>query len=469
MIATQPEAELRARPARVVVRLPEWSALEPSMQGPGRVLMGQSFESAPALRSRASELDRAGVVTIRERIDGFVIETRSFVGRVSLGRLDITIVPKISWGRWLTLANYAYRLRDVIRSGQLEVGLDSASLQDLVVMQLVAEARDLLGRGLHREYVRRRAPLATPRGRVDFQRIARLGGIDEPAIPSRFTLRSDDSAINRALLAGLRLAESSTPNRGLRSDARRLAHELQRTVAPSPLSRELLQAAEIAVDRRTRRYEPALRLIGLLVEGNSVTLDDDPGEPTIRIPGFALDMNRIWQRLLARVLREWMPGVEVREELSLRAIYRNNPDRPYRRRVPQPRPDFAAFANGKLLGYLDAKYRDLWQQSLPREMLYQLSLYAMAQGRGTTAILYPSDTPLAVEQRLDIHDPLSGSTRASIALRPVLLDALERLIIAAPTHGRGQARLEFAQGLVGETERLTTGIVTRSAAATSLP
>ena len=407
-----------------------------------------SFGRDAAARARAAELDRAGVVSITERLDGLAVETRSFIGRLAVGPVEITIIPKIAWGRWLTLVRYALRLRSIVWSERLDVQLDTLPLEDLIIMELLREARDLLARGLHREYERYREQLASPRGRVDFQRIAKRGGIHDAAVPCRFTNRSDNSPLNRALAAGLRFAAGRAADRRLRFDAQRLAQELERTVSSSRLSIELLDEACAAVDRRTRRYEPALRLIQLLYEGDSITLEDEPEHPTIRLRGFAIDMNRIWQQLLARVLREWTEGVDVREEFAIKGLFQHDPMYASRARVPRPRPDFAAFHGGKLLGYLDAKYRDLWERGLPREMLYQLSLYAMAQGHGVATILYPTDASDAVEQRLNIHDPLIGTVRASVALRPVPLRALDRLIDAPLSSARMKARQAFAHSLL---------------------
>ena len=83
-----------------------------------------------------------------------------------------------------------------------------------------------------------------------------------------------------------------------------------------------------------------------------------------------------------------------------------------------------------MIALLDAKYRDLWEKPLPREMLYQLSVYALSRPGNdrTAAILYPTVDSTASEQVLSINEPLYGVGKARIVLRPVKLMKLNELI-----------------------------------------
>jgi 5-methylcytosine-specific restriction enzyme subunit McrC len=442
---------VRALDELVAVRMPEWSSVGPETPEIGGLLRGLSFDGYPRARSQAAKLARAGVVDVMEGRHGLHVGSRSFIGRLRLGPLDLTVVPKIEWDRWLVLVTFALRLRGLLRGDRIDASrLNDLALRDLVFLELLAEVRELVGRGLHRDYVSRRASLPSPRGRIDFRRIAGAGGLTGAELPVRFTRRSDDSMLNRTLLAALRYMAARAADIGLRSDAARLARELDRSVQRVLLDGALVEAARLAVDRRTRHYLPALTLIELLLNGESISLDDAGQPRTVEISGFAIDMNVIWQRLLGRVLTEWSEGFMIQEESRLQHVFRRNPTHPYRRRMPTPRPDFAAFRGNHLLGYLDAKYRDLWIRSLPREMLYQLAVYAGAQGGGVVTILYPTDSGEAREQRIDLHDPTAGERRATVALRPVRLSELEALILAPVTETNRARRAGFALSLVGQ-------------------
>jgi 5-methylcytosine-specific restriction enzyme subunit McrC len=97
---------------------------------------------------------------------------------------------------------------------------------------------------------------------------------------------------------------------------------------------------------------------------------------------------------------------------------------------------------------LDAKYRDLWENPLPRDMLYQLALYAMSYQGGVATILYPTSHAEAAESRIEIRGPKSGERRALVRLRPILLDRLARLVSAKPSPAVLRERRSFAREVV---------------------
>ena len=179
-----------------------------------------------------------------------------------------------------------------------------------------------------------------------------------------------------------------------------------------------------------------------------VSLHGAPQEP--RLPGFLFDMNRFFQRLLGRFLRENLPDHRVQEEKAIKGMMAYAPEfNPRACRAPAPRPDYCVKTKeGKTL-FLDAKYRDLWSEDLPREMLYQLAIYALSQrppGRAT--ILYPTMNSAARDSVVRIYEPSSGNSRAEVVQRPVNLARLAALVTPGPGIYEARQRQEFASQLL---------------------
>lgn len=168
------------------------------------------------------------------------------------------------------------------------------------------------------------------------------------------------------------------------------------------------------MDRTTRPYEPAMSITRILTEASGLSLSGETGP---RLPGFLFDMNRFFQALLGKYLADNLPDLTVRSEHRLKGMFAYLPGwNPCRQQAPVPRPDFLVAKGTQVLAILDAKYRDLWENPLPRDMLYQLAIYAMIHEGGASTILYPTTQAQATEARIEVRDPLGGGRRALVAL-----------------------------------------------------
>ena len=125
--------------------------------------------------------------------------------------------------------------------------------------------------------------------------------------------------------------------------------------------------------RLNSQYQPAIDIIILLMGSGGALLDGE--NTTVPIPGFLFDMNVLFQNVISRFMHENATGCDVLDEYSLKGMMSYAPDfNPNNRKSPLSRPDFMIKKDNEIIAILDAKYRDLWINRLPREMLYQLGL-----------------------------------------------------------------------------------------------
>jgi len=437
----------------VSITLCEWSTLSPQNC---EQLQGFGFSGPAGHPQVVGQLNASGMLRLTELRDGLEVSSFSHVGRVRVGNLNITVLPKLKAASLLRLLRYAYGFRRLEFISDSTHFVDQCGFEDLLISQLNLEAREIISRGLQKSYVRQNERLSTPRGRIDVNRLAVDGATLTATLPCQHFPRIEDTMLNRVLLAGLRLAGNVASGLELRRDSRRLASLLEEQVSRIDLDSTVLNSAGRRLNRLTTAYEPSLSIIRLLVEAQGIVLEGQP--LATRIPGFLFDMNRFFQALLLRFLKENLLEHTFCDEHGLKGMMRYNPAyNPLRAKSPTPRPDYAIMRRDRLCALLDAKYRDLWEQTLPREMLYQLVVYAISQQRRRqSSILYATTHAGAREARIDVTDPIYGKPLAQVCLRPVDLIRIEKLVstnTAAVRRDRQAYASELAFGTKPTEER----------------
>jgi 5-methylcytosine-specific restriction enzyme subunit McrC len=420
------------------VHLREWQTLGPE----DTRLRGVHLAGNDA-RALARRLTESGIVEIVELYDGIRVRALAHVGRIHVGGLVITIEPKIGSAQLLELLRYTYGLRNLQLFDITGFATTGQLLQDLICAQLFAEVSELVKRGLARRYVGRSELLSSPRGRLDINDLARRSPLRSARITCRYHQRSTDHLLNQVVSAGLRLASHVAQDPPLRRSLARLAKRLGEEIGGVRLGTSVLDHARRRLDRLSTAYAPALRLSELLYACSAVSLD---GEATTELPGFLFDMNRFFQALMERFLRENLHNCDVKAEHGLAEMMRYMAGlNPRGRRSPRPRPDFLILGGGKVAALLDAKYRDLWERDLPRDMLYQLAIYALSQPKAATAaILFPTIIADATAAVIEIRDPLRAGALGYVALRPVVLG---ELLEAVRVDGDPDRRVRLAKRL----------------------
>jgi len=451
---------------RLSIELTEWDQV-----GPGRDIRLKGLSLGDSRQAHLLAESLHGRVNVREGLDGLEICTTSFVGYVDVGPLRIAIKPKLPTMPLSQLLSYAYGLRDITTIYRSRSPTTRDGLHDILIELLAEEVEELLHRGLWRRYVPSSDRLESPRGQILIDEIIYRGGVREARLPCRYFDLRKNWHLNQLLRSGLLLAAQLTEDRELHRRVQQLSSMFGEVQTLAHLNKDDIDRAEHDLTRQTDAAKPALTLIRLLRDSQGI--DFATAGPSAQIPGFLFDMNAFFQRLLSRFLRDNVTTLRIEDEVPIRGLFAYPGDaNPKHRRAPAPRPDFALYSATGLVGFLDAKYRDIWDCGFPPEWLYQLSIYALASPSAVSILLYASMSEDACDERVEIRQPISwgSKTPASVIMRAVSLTRLAALLVRnrGPIFVAG--RRELATELVARCSKPRTQMWSPcTASSTTLP
>ena len=396
----------------ISVMLTEWSE---------QLFEGVYLETASD-RLLAQELMNSGILEIVELRSGVRIRSNSFVGRVSLGNMRVQITPKLRGMPLMILLQHTYGLRNLTLIRQAGFDIDRLNFFDLLIYTLYSYAENLINRGVLKGYTSFEEDRTCVKGRIDIRRLTAHGGIIAAALPCQYYERNENTILNQVLLAGMRLAGRFATDVNLHHNVMRICERLAFLAEDIVLSKQVLIAARRSITRLNDIYKPSLELINILYEAHSIQLENGETE-RVSLPGFFFDMNVFFEALVAKLLNNISDQYSIVDQYRIGSLFAYEPRyNPKNKRSPIPRPDFALLKNGVVVQLLDAKYRDLWNESLPRDMLYQLAVYAASGiGNNTATILYPAMNNLPTLQQINISNPFTSEPIAKILMKPINL------------------------------------------------
>jgi 5-methylcytosine-specific restriction enzyme subunit McrC len=426
------------------LRLNEWQSIN---QSEFVKLVGEKSLSNSDI-SLSKSLSEKQFIDIIEHKNGISIKTKSYVGRLSFDSFNLQIDPKLNTLPLISFFRYGYGLKNIHLFGQHILQTESLAIQDILIQQLLSEIKQLVQRGLFLEYRRKIRSLSAIRGRIDFKRYFSTDSTASTVIPCIYYPRTLDNPLNQFIWAGLQFSSRIASDSNLKFECLRFAEQVGTEITEQQNLSVLYKQVIRKKNRLNSQYQPAIQLIHLLWQGyGAFSEGDDKG---VFIPGFLFDMNMLFQNVISKYLNENLKGFIIFDEYSLKGVmsYSQNFN-PKPRNDPLLRPDFIIKEGKATIAVLDAKYRDIWEKGLPREMLYQLGIYALVHSnvKGST-ILYPTTHENASEERISIHDPISRDNLGKVTLRPIHLNQLNDCILMPSSKLNDRIKSQYAKYMV---------------------
>ncbi len=324
------------------------------------------------------------------------IETKAWVGLLKFTRKEIRIVPKLVGEDLgvLRMIDYCSSLSTLRRfEAERTIGTGGENLLDLICQLLNEEADALVRGGLLQDYVPRQETLPALRGRLRIrdQALRRYGRVD--VLDCSFDEFESDILENQIISAGLQTARAIGTNWETRDRSARLG-ALFAEVCDSGRLDPSVARANVVYHRRNEQYRAGHEWALLLLEASAIRELFDVGDRRVSV--FLINMNKLFERFVTKVVREAFAGSGVRvtsQQRTPSVIVDEETHKTYARIIPDLLLD-APVESGRQTLPVDAKYKLYDDSPLAPSDIYQTFMYAIAYADPARAvpaslIIYP--------------------------------------------------------------------------------
>lgn len=404
---------------RQQVQLREW---EGDRRIPGLAL-------SPGDRKLAEVLSAGeGRLRVTELAESVRFDASAWVGVVRFTDVEVRVVPKLVGENLgvLQMLEYSSGLGALTRleSARTLASDRDGSLVDLLALLLAEASLRIAKRGILQDYVTREESLTRMRGRLlPYEQIVRHYG-QVQTLECRFDELETDVVENQLLAAGLAIAKRVAVDPEARRAAAR-AHAIFSEVADAGVATR--DTPTLEYNRRNEHYRPAHVIARMFLANLAINDLYSPGVGDSF--AFLLDMNRLFEDFVAKVLASTFVGtdVRVRPQARDRTLIRDaRTGKPYAAVIPDI---LLERTTGRTLRVpVDAKYKLYDDRKIDQADIYQTFFYAWAYADPTDEadapafILYPGASG-SVGEHLTAHSSI-GTRGASIRAIPIDVPAL---------------------------------------------
>lgn len=373
------------------------------------------IENEKKLLQEVDEINNRGILEIELLRKEIRIASNSYVGEICVGDYLIVIEPKIKALDFVRMFNYTYNFSDLKLFAEVNLGSDICKIKDIFIYKLLILGRDLIVNPA-KNYERVTEITGNLRGRINLREVVNNGGEIVPNISCTYFERIEDNLLNKIVFSMVVNLRKYTDSKELKRLCSNLKKDGEHSFSLININKQIIKKGLLSLNRLNQRYEEFLSLALRFLEGIHGS-DMDSEASTIN--GFYIDMNKLFQDFIGKYIEDNLEGYTLKQEYSLNNMFKYHLN-PLNKSNVYPRADFAICKGSKVEFILDAKYRDLWEKPLPREMLYQLSIYALSGVENKKArIIYPSSNKEAKLQSIEIRNVVTGEFSGWVELQPV--------------------------------------------------